>query len=212
MTVIVGRRCSAGVSECSVLSNAKDLKGDKCQVFPVPPHPGDGCDEVNIEGPLWVKYVKGVVALLNKDGDVPPFEAVVTTCVPLGGGVSSSAALEVAMGLFVKALLGTEVIPMDLALICQEAEHRYAGVCEHVCVHVHAYVCVHMYHVCVCVYMCMRVCAHVHAGVCTCACVCVHMCMRVCAHVDSPLREQVWYHGPVCVSHGQGRLCSPHRL
>lgn len=129
MTVIVGRKCSAAVSECSVLSSAEGLKGDMCQVFPVPPHPGAGSDVVNIEGPLWVRYVKGVVALLNTEGDVPPFEAVVTSCVPIGGGVSSSAALEVAVGLFVEELLGRKLPPMDLALVCQEAEQRYAGVC-----------------------------------------------------------------------------------
>ena len=43
---------------------------------------------------------------MNKDGGVPAFDAVITSCVPLGGGVSSSASLEVATCLFIEQLRG----------------------------------------------------------------------------------------------------------
>ncbi len=46
---------------------------------------------------------------MNKDGGVPVFDAVITSCVPLGGGVSSSASLEVATCLFVEQLKGKVV-------------------------------------------------------------------------------------------------------
>lgn len=126
MTVIVGRKCNS--AECSVLSTA-DLKDEaKEQQFPVPAHPGSGTEVVSMEGPLWIKYVKGVVALMNAEGGVPGFEAVITGCVPLGGGVSSSASLEIAVALFVQELqAGREISRVDLALLCQQAEHRYAG-------------------------------------------------------------------------------------
>ena len=125
MTVIVGRRSNSPL--CTVKSTAVP-EDEQCQEFSVPAHPGAGGGVVGIDGPLWIKYVQGVVALMNSGGDVPGFEAVVTSCVPLGGGVSSSASLEVAVGLFVEELLGRELPRKDLALVCQQAEHRYAGI------------------------------------------------------------------------------------
>ena len=127
MTVVVGRKATSAM--CRVVTTADVKKGEsKEQDFPVPSHPGEGTDEVPMEGPLWIKYVKGVVALMNEKGDVPAFEAVITSRVPLGGGVSSSASLEVAVGLFVQQLVPTgELDQVQLALICQSAEHRYAG-------------------------------------------------------------------------------------
>lgn len=54
--------------------------------------------------PKWANYVKGVVA--NYIGKPPSFEAVVISSVPTGGGLSSSASLEVAMYTFLDALVG----------------------------------------------------------------------------------------------------------
>ena len=126
MTVIVGRKSKS--TGCIIVSTSRP-DTESCQEFQVPPHPGDSPDDVSTDGPTWIKYVKGVVALINKNGDIPGFEAVITSCVPLGGGVSSSASLEVAVGLFVEQLLGKELPNrVDLALICQQAEHRYAGI------------------------------------------------------------------------------------
>lgn len=127
MTVVVGRRSESRV--CKVVSTATIEGEAMCQEFNVPTHPGEGSGVVSsaAEYPRWVRYVLGVVALMNGNGDVPGFEAVITSCVPLGGGVSSSASLEVAMGLFVEQLLGREMDRKDLALVCQQAEHRYAG-------------------------------------------------------------------------------------
>ena len=130
MTVVVGRKTQS--PQCHVTSTAdeKEVQEKAFQEFPVPGHPGEGPGEVSCEGdPLWIKYVKGVVALMNEKGDVPGFEAVITSCVPLGGGLSSSASLEVAVGLFVEQLLGRSLSSRkELALLCQQAEHRYAGV------------------------------------------------------------------------------------
>lgn len=41
-------------------------------------------------------------------GDVPPFNAIILSTVPVGAGLSSSAALEVAMYTFLEALTGIE--------------------------------------------------------------------------------------------------------
>jgi galactokinase len=48
--------------------------------------------------------------------------------VPVGGGLSSSAALEVATATLVEAMTGESLELVDKALLCQEAEHEFAGV------------------------------------------------------------------------------------
>lgn len=55
--------------------------------------------------PKWANYVKGVIAQF-KEGSVPGFDAVIVSSVPVGGGLSSSAALEVATYTFLEALVG----------------------------------------------------------------------------------------------------------
>jgi galactokinase len=78
----------------------------------------------------WSNYVAGVVSgcceapAMRPDG----FTAVVASEVPLGGGLSSSASLEVAMATLVEAMTGATLDPKDKALLCQRAEHEYAGV------------------------------------------------------------------------------------
>ena len=47
--------------------------------------------------------------------------------VPLGGGLSSSAALEVATATLLEAITGRVVGQVEKALLCQKAEHEYAG-------------------------------------------------------------------------------------
>ena len=74
----------------------------------------------------WANYFRGVVA--NFHGKIPSFEAVIVTSVPLGGGVSSSASLEVATYTFLEALTGSDSISkVSKALACQKAEHDFAG-------------------------------------------------------------------------------------
>ena len=74
----------------------------------------------------WANYVRGVIA--NFHEKVPSFEAVIVTSLPLGGGISSSAALEVATYTFLEALTGKTVkSKVSKALACQKAEHDFAG-------------------------------------------------------------------------------------
>ncbi|KAI4456714.1 mevalonate kinase/galactokinase [Holotrichia oblita] len=72
-------------------------------------------------------FLLGVIA--NYIGSTPAFQAVIISSVPTGGGLSSSAALEVSMYTFLDALNGppNTVMPTDKALACQKAEHDYAG-------------------------------------------------------------------------------------
>lgn len=104
---------------------------DTTYQFPVPACPPAGTEHVERpEGePHWVSYFKGVVALMNTGGEVPSFEAAIASSVPLGGGLSSSASLEVATSLFVQELCPSlpELSAENRALLCQQAEHIYAG-------------------------------------------------------------------------------------
>ena len=80
-------------------------------------------------GPAWSRYVAGVIAgFIDRGAAIPPFDAVVDSTVPLGGGLSSSASLEVAVATLLAALTGHAIPPIDLALLCQRAEHAFAGV------------------------------------------------------------------------------------
>ncbi|NNE00739.1 MAG: galactokinase [Pirellulaceae bacterium] len=77
----------------------------------------------------WGRYVEGVIAGFAQRGiAVPAFDAVIRSNVPHGGGLSSSAALEVATATLIEALTGETLDPIEKALLCQQAEHRYAGV------------------------------------------------------------------------------------
>ena len=79
--------------------------------------------------PGWTHYLHGVIAgFLARGAAVPAFDAVVDSTVPLGGGLSSSASLEVALATLLAALSDTRIEPLDLALLCQRAEHDFAGV------------------------------------------------------------------------------------
>lgn len=82
--------------------------------------------------PLWSRYVRGVLAELAAAAtpvmaDTPTFAAAIAGDVPLGGGMSSSAALEVATATFAAALGGPSFDPMTTARLCQRAEQRSAG-------------------------------------------------------------------------------------
>jgi galactokinase len=78
----------------------------------------------------WSNYVKGVLAGLNDmTGGVPNgFDGLFFGNIPLGSGLSSSAALEMSTGLALAKLYGLTVAPVVMARIGQAAEHRYAGV------------------------------------------------------------------------------------
>jgi galactokinase len=87
------------------------------------------CGGPNAETPSWSRYVAGVIAgFLDRGATIPSFDAVVDSTVPLGGGLSSSASLEVATATLLAALADHSIAAMDLALLCQRAEHAFAGV------------------------------------------------------------------------------------
>jgi galactokinase len=85
-------------------------------------HPKTGEDD------RWANYVLGVIAGFKDRGvTVPGFDATIVSDVPLGGGLSSSAAIEVAAAMLLQGLCNTNFSKEELALISQQAEHEYAG-------------------------------------------------------------------------------------
>jgi len=77
----------------------------------------------------WARYPAGVIAGYRDLGwTIPGFEARYTADLPLGGGLSSSAALEVVTATAIEALCARSLEPTDRALLCQRAEHEFAGV------------------------------------------------------------------------------------
>lgn len=79
-------------------------------------------------GHSWVNYPLGVCAMLNEAGfPIAPCRIAVCGNVPLGAGLSSSAALEVATALAVAKLNNHNIDPVQIAKLCQKAEHDFAG-------------------------------------------------------------------------------------
>jgi len=79
--------------------------------------------------PAWANYVRGVIAgFQQRKIRIGGFNAVIDSSVPIGGGLSSSAALEVATATLLEAITGQNLDPIEKALLCQRAEHEFAGV------------------------------------------------------------------------------------
>ena len=95
----------------------------------------DARDEWRIDAPRrsgrreWRDYVRGVAwALLDGGYVLRGVDLAIAGVVPLGSGLSSSAALEVAVAGAFCALSGIEIEPERLALLCQKAENQFVGV------------------------------------------------------------------------------------
>ena len=76
----------------------------------------------------WSDYVRGVAAVMrSRNIPIAGANLVIKGDVPIGAGLSSSAALEVATATALLAISGIQLDPRDTAAICQRAEHDYAG-------------------------------------------------------------------------------------
>jgi galactokinase len=77
----------------------------------------------------WLDYVEGMARTLVARGvPVGGADLMVSSDVPPGAGLSSSAALELSVGQALLALASREMPPRELALAGQAAEHDYVGV------------------------------------------------------------------------------------
>src|SRR5471030_3137438 len=77
--------------------------------------------------PKWGNYPRGVIAGFLARGINPGgLDVLLHSTVPLGGGLSSSAALEVCTATLIEAVTGTAIDPVEKALLAQKAEHEFA--------------------------------------------------------------------------------------
>ena len=117
-TVMEGHRTDDGMVRVSSADQAGTA------VFPF------DVDEPDSVEPHWARYVAGMVRELRLLGmSTTGFEASITTDLPIGAGLSSSAALEIATGRFLRAVVGPDTIDdVTMALAAQRAEHHASGV------------------------------------------------------------------------------------
>lgn len=114
-TVVAARRSG---SEVVVL--AADYGDEDRFTFAEPIERGDPGD--------WRNYVRGMIAMLF-EGELAPqgMELAIAGDVPQGAGLSSSASLEIAVGMAAAALAGADIDPTRLAQLAQRAENEFAG-------------------------------------------------------------------------------------
>lgn len=82
-----------------------------------------------VEAIRWPNYILGAAAQFVKKGvKVPGFNAILTSDVPIGAGLSSSAAVECATVFALNELLQTQFNRLAMVQMAQKAEHEFAGV------------------------------------------------------------------------------------
>lgn len=88
-----------------------------------------GFEEEDIPQQSWARYVFGVCReIIKRGGKIGGFNAVFAGDVPLGAGMSSSAALESTFAFALDCLFNLGIDKFELARIGQSTEHNYCGV------------------------------------------------------------------------------------
>jgi len=94
-----------------------------------------GAYEFDLDAPTaeiadgWARYVQGIALILERNGHrLKGANLLIDSTVPVGAGLSSSAALEVSTGFALASLAGAEIDKWELAKTGQQAEHEFAGV------------------------------------------------------------------------------------
>ena len=82
-----------------------------------------------LRGPLWHNFVRGMVGAMHNRYRLPcGFDAIIYGTVPVASGLSSSAAVEVSLLMFLDSLYNAKIPPAKGAMLCQEVEHTVIGV------------------------------------------------------------------------------------
>lgn len=85
--------------------------------------------EPNVPASSWDRYISGVSRALKLRGyQCSGVDAVLHSTIPIGGGLSSSASLEVAAALMFQAAARFSISKLEIAEACQQAENQSAGV------------------------------------------------------------------------------------
>ena len=124
---------SCAVTQRTKISLAPASRDSNCQIYSES-FPNDKCC-FSIDGNLvdsnsksFCRYAQGVVSgLLKHDIDIPPFNAFVSSELPIAAGMSSSASFEIALISGLLHLADAELPPMEIAKIGQQAESLAVG-------------------------------------------------------------------------------------
>jgi galactokinase len=100
---------------------ALDLDADNCAAFEL--------EEEDVPRQQWARYIFGVCReIIKRGGEIGGFDTVFSGNVPLGAGMSSSAALESTFAFALNDLFSLGIDKFELAKIGQATEHNYCGV------------------------------------------------------------------------------------
>jgi galactokinase len=97
---------------------------------------GNAISEFSLDAPIehddmnrWSNYVRGVAwALQSRGMTIPGFDLAIQGNVPLGSGLSSSAALEVCAAVTFVEMSKSKINRVEIAQLCQQAESEFVGV------------------------------------------------------------------------------------
>ncbi|MFH0964684.1 MAG: galactokinase [Planctomycetota bacterium] len=79
--------------------------------------------------PVWARYLIGAARRVMGPGEeMPGFDAVIQSTLPIGASLSSSAAFTIAGSLFIGEIAGVPLTRKGVALACQQVEHEDIGV------------------------------------------------------------------------------------
>ena len=86
-------------------------------------------DTEKVPGADWANYIKGVFYFIQEHTGQPinGLDCTFSGSIPMGAGLSSSAALEVAAATAVLDMLNLSIDPKEIAKLCRKAEHCFAG-------------------------------------------------------------------------------------
>lgn len=121
-----------GAIDKVIMAEIKPNGTDKVRVYSVDidEYAEFGLEEADAPSQQWARYIFGVCReIIKRGGEVKGFDAVFAGNVPLGAGLSSSAALESCFAFAFNDMFNANKIDkFELALIGQSTEHNYCGV------------------------------------------------------------------------------------
>ena len=127
----IDREVMIAASKCdSRLASIVSLDFDQAATFRITDlEPGSDSGWLAHPAPRWAAYPAGVAWSLQDAGfHVSGIDAAFTSNIPIGSGLSSSAAIEVAFATAWAHLGGFALPRPDMARLCQRAENEYVGV------------------------------------------------------------------------------------
>ena len=86
-------------------------------------------DQIQASAETWENYTLGVVNEFRTNGyNLSGFEVIISSSLPIGAGLSSSAALICSLAWSINSLFNLNITRKEIALLCQRAEHNFVGI------------------------------------------------------------------------------------